>query len=109
MILFPQSTKTDEHPRRDAMLRFAWRLRFTLTLLGCLASRSDASGLYSVTDLNDPHGSLFDNIQINNQGQVVGRWLDNSGLPSSREHPFLYDPQAGGKVTLLGITPPSGQ
>ncbi len=45
---------------------------------------------------------------LNNAGQVAGTWIQDHD-PLTTNSPYLYNPSAGGQVTLVGVTSPSGQ
>jgi hypothetical protein len=80
-------------------------------LVLALAGRSSASPYYSVTVLDSyPGGSLnYGGLALNNLGQVVGLWSEPASSTSpGGDYPYLYDPTAGGHVTLLGLNSPSG-
>ena len=82
---------------------------FRLYLLlagGLLAAPGEclASPYYSVTTLDGPGGDL--QATLNNLGQIAGTWIQSS---SGAQSPYFYNPAAGGQVTLLGVTSPSGQ
>lgn len=78
--------------------------------------RGQAPPYYSITNLDSSGGHLNVLSQggLNNLGQVAGIWTPNDGSPtgvmlggSGQSTPYLYDPTAGGKVTLPGIIPSS--
>ncbi|WP_165221093.1 PEP-CTERM sorting domain-containing protein [Aquisphaera insulae] len=74
--------------------------------------RSLASPYYQITRIG------FDFAQLNNAGQVSGtvdyyagfyeRDSNGTYTASWMRSPAVYDPSQGGKVTLLGVTSPSG-
>ncbi len=73
------------------------------------AGRCAASPYYSITFLDQPGGTL-NAESLNNLGQVVGTWNQNpTGSGTGENSPYFYNPLAGGQVTLLGVTSPSGQ
>jgi hypothetical protein len=96
-------------PRTPLRRPVVWALLVGATVLAT-AGRSSASPYYSVTELdNEPGGSLnivYDGQGLNNLGQVAGMWIQNG--TGGGDYPYLYDPTAGGQVTLLGLNAPSG-
>jgi probable HAF family extracellular repeat protein len=81
------------------------------TLPVLAGSRAIADPIYKVTDIEPAVDTLFPfSTYLNNNGQVAGTWTVPPGnWNPGGTFPFLYDPAAGGKVTLLGMTSPSGQ
>ena len=99
-------------PRRWRMVRALTRLLrpcFLLAagLLVCVPGECPASAYYSVTTLDQPSGELQASA-LNNAGQVAGTWIQDHN-PLTTSSPYLYNPSAGGQVTLVGVTSPSGQ
>ncbi|HZW31463.1 MAG TPA: hypothetical protein VFF52_12200 [Isosphaeraceae bacterium] len=91
------------------MKRQTFRALLGAALVLGAAGRSAASP-YTITVLDGNDGSLTFPLFLNNLGQVAGTWNQFSGPHGAGgDHPFFYDPTAGGKVTLPGIISPSGQ
>jgi hypothetical protein len=72
-----------------------------LAAIGLLGSRVDAAPTYSVTALGSDAWTL-----LNNNGQTAGSFT-SSHAPSYDSFTEIYDPNVGGRVSFLGITPPS--
>lgn len=88
------------------------RALFGAALLLGASGQSSASSYYKITVLDSTGGVLGPGQpqSLNNLGQVAGTWWQSaSPHGAGGNYAYFYDPTTGGKVSLPGISSPSGQ